>query len=528
MRKVFKDSGFKIKMTADLLSDTPYEFVKMFKKGKQGLVGLLEHKETNKKYVFKTSQHIDYLCDHEETVARRLNELKCPIFLKLENACTMNVNPDCKADYPFEQCDLPVKKRVLLFSYVRGYSLSKVIKSKPEVSIEAIMSTIKIVLLATYVSHKYVKFTHYDLHTSNILITRCDPDKHILFQIDEGNSFSVPTHGWMPVIIDYGFSYIDTIDDGPMYQSLAHTNVGFISCAPDAFADAKLFLASVSSHTARYRRVKIASKLKKLVRNIFGVLPMDFDCGWDVNNDMSISDKSLACLSKSNTRRSGKVISELFERYDHFAIDLLGSLIILPLNTDTSRKMDTKSMRNTFRIFLKEFSKIEQVVMSSFTRLQILKILVDGARSVMAKYYSGDGDAWKYFKQDVLVGVDTVAYMVDVSHLNFEKMLCALLLFSRELEFYLSDQLGFLLNRKRSEYMNLTVKNVVEIIGAIELKVSADRAISEKSTWSVYNPFKNECEWKPSKENIHSLQKCHALTVGTIISRLKNKTNTCK
>ena len=130
MRKVFKDSGFKIKMTADLLSDTPYEFVKMFKKGKQGLVGLLEHKETNKKYVFKTSQHIDYLCDHEETVARRLNELKCPIFLKLENACTMNVNPDCKADYPFEQCDLPVKKRVLLFSYVRGYSLSKVIKKQ--------------------------------------------------------------------------------------------------------------------------------------------------------------------------------------------------------------------------------------------------------------------------------------------------------------------------------------------------------------------------------------------------------------
>ena len=78
-------------MKSDLLVDTKYEFVRMFKQGKQGLTGLLRDKKTGKTCVFKMSQHIDYVCEHEETIARRLNELQCPVFSKILGSSVMKI-----------------------------------------------------------------------------------------------------------------------------------------------------------------------------------------------------------------------------------------------------------------------------------------------------------------------------------------------------------------------------------------------------------------------------------------------------
>jgi serine/threonine protein kinase len=518
-------------MKSDLLVDTKYDFVRMFKKGKQGLTGLLRDKETGETCVFKMSQHIDYVCEHEETIARRLNELRCPVFSKILDSRVMKINPDSRASHPFEFCENPTERLVLFFEYVRGYSLSKVIKSKHSVDTSVIQSTVKIVLLAVKMAYDNVKFTHYDLHTSNILMKKCDKNLRILFKFNDKNIFSVPTHGWMPIIIDYGFAYVDKIDSGPMYQSLAHTNVGFISCAADPFADAKLFLASVSSHAFRYRKAKSILKLRKLFKNIFGKLDMDFDCGWDVNDDSSIADEVLNYLASANKRKRG-VISDLFNRYDHFATDLMGSLVMLPLETNASSPTSYDSdddddpvthMRKTYKIFLKQFSKIENVVKSSFTRIQILKILVDEARLIMADYY--DPRAQKHasytFKREVIAKIDAVAKLVDLSKINFEKILCSLLLFARGLEIYLARKLNCLLNKKQSEYISkLSVENTVEIVGAIELKIKADKAVTRDSQWLIVEPFKQEKRWNPRCEHIDLLNDAHPLVRGTKIGKI--------
>ena len=516
-------------MNPDLLSDTKYEFIRMFKKGKQGLTGLLKNKNTGTKCVFKMSQHIDYLCEHEETVARRLNELQCPVFSRFLDSRALLTNPDTKAKHPFQYCETPLEKHVIFFEYIRGYSLSKVIKSKMEVETAAILSSIKTILLATKMAYNHMKFTHYDLHTSNILMTKCDKDKHLLFKLDKDNVFSVPTHGWIPVVIDYGFAYIDKIDEGPMYQSLAHTNVGFISCAPDPFADAKLFLASVSSHTARYRRTKIVLKMRKLVRSIFGKLDMDLQCGWDVNDDESIADESLEFLIPSNKKKRG-VISELFDRYDHFAVDILGSLVMLPLDVNSVSVMSPSAgdpvsdTRKSLRVFLKQFAKIESIIISSFTRIQVLKLITDNAREAMAGYYNPktQDSATCLFKTGVMRGVDRIIKHADFSDMDFDEMLWSLLLFSRGLEVYLARKLGALLNRKRSEYISkLSVKNTIEIVGALELKIRTDRQISENmSKWAVIEPFKTPYEWIPKSAEIQNLNACHSLTRGTRIAGL--------
>ncbi len=512
-------------MKGDLLSETDYKFVRMFKRGKQGLTGLVVNEKTQESLVFKMSQHIDYLCEHEETIASRLNELKCPVFSKLLHSETMRVNPDAKAAYPFEKCADPIDRRVLFFEYIKGYSLSKLIKSKQEVDLSVILSSVKIILLATRLAYQTMHFTHYDLHTSNILMTKCDRDRHLLIELDSENVFSVPTHGWMPKIIDYGFAYIDKVDEGPMYQSLAHTNVGFMSCAPDPFADAKLFLASVSSHALRYRRAKSVVKLRRIVKSVFGKLSMDFDCGWDVNDDDSIADQALARLTWANERKSGS-ISELFDRYDHFAVDLLGSLVMLPFDLDSSPSPGySLDMKNALRVFLKQFSKIESVVLSSFTRMQILKVIVDEARSAMCGYYNPSmrEESTCTFTQGVIRKIDAIVRFVDLSSVNFEKILCSLLLFARGLESFLAERLGALLNRKRSEYLSkLGVKNSIEIVGAIELKIGADRSVNESSEWLVIKPFVCSSAWRPAADQLEELDGCHPLVRGTRISKFRH------
>lgn len=511
----------------DLLHDTPYAFIRLFKKGKQGIAGLVKNKSTGKKVAFKVSQHIDYVCEHEETVARRLNELNIPIFCKLVESRLLKVNPDAKAKHPFIFCTRPILKTVLFFEYIRGYSLSKVIKSVHSIDTTVIMSSIKILILCLKAAYSVSHFTHYDLHTSNVIMKKCDPDKHILIDLGEGDTYSVPTHGYLPVVIDFGFSYIDRVDDGPMYQSLAHTDVGFVSCAPDPFSDVKLFLASVSSHAVRYRRNKTTQRLRKIVRGIFKRMDVDLDCGWDINDTPPIANKVLENLDEANRDSKGGVISELFERYDHFAMDILGSLVLLPLDIDSSESFE--GMGKTYRIFLKQFRKIENDILSSFGRLQALKVFTDCARSEMANYYNPDTkqDAVFNFKKKVLRGVDAFTKHVTFKDLNFEKMLCSMLVFSRHLEAYLCYQLNRVMNRKKSNYLqNLDTDNTLEIFGVIDLKIQTDKHITEKTHWDCVKSYGCALEcgkrkmWTPTPDILENLNAIHSLTLGTHVSKL--------
>ena len=114
--------------------------------------------------------------------------------------------------------------------------------------------------------------------------------------------------------------------------------------------------------------------------------------------------------------------------YDHFAVDILGSLVILPLETESMSPSAEKDVLKSFRVFLKQFAKFEKIVLSSFTRIQILKIIVDEARNVMALYYDKktQNTASNLFKKRVLSNIEHIINMADVSKINFEKMLCSL------------------------------------------------------------------------------------------------------
>jgi hypothetical protein len=517
-----------VEIFPNLLEGTGWEFIRLFKKGKQGIVGLVRDIPTGKRSVFKVSQHIDYVCEHEETVALRLNRLGSPLFVRLTGSQRMKINPDSKAANPWIGCHRPIKRLVLFFEYVKGYSLSKAIKSG-KYSCRALIGCVKTIIVGLHGAHEACGFTHYDLHTSNIIVRECEEDHHLLIHVNESNVFSIATHGLIPVVIDFGFSYIDKIDEGPMYQSLAHTNVGFVSCAPDPFADTKLFLASFSSHFLRYRRGKSSLRLRKLFKDIFRGLPIDYDSGWDKTQQSSVANQTLEYLCAANSTSSHDCISELFDRYDHFAVDIMGSMVLLPLDMHTTQDRGDKLLRS-YRVFLKQFRKIEDVILSSFTRMEVLKIIVDSARECTIDYFSGEPSlAESRFQHLVMKGVDEVVTQVSFKHVKWNKMLCSLVMFTQSLEIWLSHKLKEVMMHKRDVYRSgLTVRNTVEVFGAIDLKISTDREITERSYWSVIKPWSEIVEWKPHTEaDREIINTSHSLTRGTIVNaiHLKKKIN---
>ena len=98
------------------------------KHGKQGLVGLFNPKKNKKdfKFVFKISQYINYLVQHEYTIMKGLNELApyCPHFCKAFGTILCEVDPKVrKTGNPFEiTSKYPIEKEVLLTEYIDNSS----------------------------------------------------------------------------------------------------------------------------------------------------------------------------------------------------------------------------------------------------------------------------------------------------------------------------------------------------------------------------------------------------------------------
>lgn len=185
---------------------------KTFEKiGKQGLVGILKDSNNNA-YIFKISQYINYLIEHEELIMRCLNDLSshCVHFCRSFGTLSTTVNPRCRKEgNPFDIRNIRgINKKVLLCDYLENSTkFYNYIRSELKIKECVLYSTIKQILLALCIAQNEKQFTHYDLHSFNVMMKQCDPDTVFVYCIDEDNQFAIPTHGHYPVIIDYGFSY---------------------------------------------------------------------------------------------------------------------------------------------------------------------------------------------------------------------------------------------------------------------------------------------------------------------------------
>lgn len=498
-------------------------FDKIFNKpGKQGIVGLLKSKEDKDiKYVFKMSQYMNHLVYHELVIMKGLSEISsyCPHFCKGVGYVTCDIDPNYKkSSNPFEiKNKYPIKKDILLCEFIdKSCKFYNYIRNK-DVDENILYSIIKQVLMAITIAQKEKQFTHYDLHSFNVMIKKCkNKDVVFLYKLDDENQFCVPTLGYYPVIIDYGFSYISDMNDSPLWTSLAHTDAGFMSDRFDWVSDPKLFLVTVSDEIKNKRGTKKSKILRRVVKNIFNPLSIDWECGWDTIDEKGAADYVTDLLRTYNTG------SKLFDDYDYYCIDLIQTLIILPLE-----EQDYSKIGESYKIFINEWIKIENEISNPFYNLYLLKELVDTARVVRADYMRSESrnDAINHFRQKIYKAINSITKFCVLKDMNFDILLCSVLVLSKNIEGLLYNVIKSQMADKEKEYKKLPLQSVEQIYAAISSNISDEYVYSENTNIVILDRNNKSCNiFKIPENEVENINSIHNMAKGTYIYDLFKQT----
>ncbi len=349
----------------------------------------------NERYIiYKIGTETPYLCRHEFAVSVSLDKLSpfLPNFMKPYDLIK-NVRADPRQKNPFvtlieeksgsEKMRLTTKKSkpktfsdMALFEYinsnmtlaelisinVKGKRQTRVTLNEEIQKIKAsdfkiINSLLNQLMIAILIAQKKLSFIHNDLHFDNVLICKCLQRTFMLY-VFEYNSICyalLPTYGYYPIIIDYGFSFSEDLIGGPLLTGIHHNNKGYMNHQYDEFTDFKTMLTRLSYSGYQFGLDKKDAFQSLIFDKLISKLPIDKQTGWDETKDISVSKQLVRHIRifvddylKSINRES------FFQKYDYEMVDMIGSLIILPL-----RKKNTENLVETLAIFFKEWLKIE-------------------------------------------------------------------------------------------------------------------------------------------------------------------------
>lgn len=418
----------------------------------QSITGIFRIKNTEHKCVFKLSNSINNIISHEYLVSQDINTLDkhCPNFCRSIGIIECNVDMNNNSENPFhiEKNDKKsiVKKLVILYEYINGKSLSRMIRST-SVKDTVIISIIKQVSLSLCIAQRECEFTHYDLHTDNILVMSCGIDDNFLYVVNETNQFIVPSRGYYPVIIDYGYSYTKNLNNLPFWNTFKFSDVGICPNQPNFLHDIKRFIISISRLFMKYKHTPNSMILKRIISNLFyDIDELNYKSGLVPYTN---HEPMLRYMSELNCDKS-----ILFKSYMIYCLDILQSLVILPFE-----KHKTTDMKISFNTFINEWIKIENQLNSNKLKLHILNSITQRAITCRGDYYDSKTrqTAITEFRRNIYTDVNQVLSFCKLDGIDFEKMLCSLYVFSQSIEGILFD-----ISEKCKEYKQ-ELTNIMEI-----------------------------------------------------------------
>ena len=285
-RKIFQE-------VKNLIENTPYDskleaikneldFVRSFNsKGVQANVGFVKMNKTGSPLVFKVSNDINRSIEHEFTILENFNNMRkyCPHFVKSIGMIELPISSefifDCYNNNLFDDNDETLPRNIMFMEYVNKLPFYRICQDSENKNI--VISQILQVLLALEICQLKKNFTHYDLHTSNILIQMCDKNSLFVYKIN-GNIYTVPTYGFYPLIIDTGISYAKCTEGKQMMSNTDNYDHGFQTTVYDRLNDVHHFLLTT------FYYIEIDSdgydSLSNKIKIIFRHLPVLRKSGW--------------------------------------------------------------------------------------------------------------------------------------------------------------------------------------------------------------------------------------------------------
>lgn len=266
---------------------------------------------------------------------------------------------------PFEIKNIKRKHKIICsdiaaFEYIQSgmtfYSLLK----KPTSTISSLNSVVMQICLAIIIAQQKCSFVHNDLHSQNILITKCDPKIYILYRVKicgEEQVFLVPTFGFIPIIIDYGFSFTEDCK-GMSLECIDSDNFGFITYQFDNISDfIRLFVVLANSN---YNK-----KLSCHINEEFKSLPISMNTSWEKLVESDSCEKLDDIFVNYCNEELSKQYLRLFLRN-----------ILLPLKYHKERY----DLEDELEVFFNEWNHIEKWLKYNFEKIYIMREFCDSVR----------------------------------------------------------------------------------------------------------------------------------------------------
>ncbi len=363
--------------------------ITMFKSGVQACAGLTKMPEDSEKnVVFKMYTYHNYLAEHELRVIQRIHQsvdpstatcFPTPFGLREVYSRSLGAKR-IENQLPFEWEHRPplITRTIFLMEHIDGQSLGHHIRSKDSPLSTTVLIDILIqVFVALDVAHKACGFTHYDLHTSNIII-RMHEDMPV------------------PVIIDFGFSYVDRCDDYHLSSAVEHASCGVTSYRPDSCADARRLGICAAYEIHKHRRSDVSLRLQTVISRLFDDQCRMYGIATDgglrsAGHVLALQPNAVDIALENIVKHTAVEYNSTFVEYTTYSIELLTTAIKMPLpsperttyfhwTVDVNEIAETAATRH-FATFYRYFGRIEHAFGDPGHSMYALKCIMDIARN---------------------------------------------------------------------------------------------------------------------------------------------------
>ncbi len=489
-------------------------------KGVQGIVGLIKINSINKLVVFKISSDINRSIEHEYIIMESLNNLRkyCPHFSRSLGMINMPIN----SNFIFEPYNISMfsndetlPRNILFMEYINKLpfpDLCKLCRKKNEKHI--IISMILMIIIALQVSQIKKKFTHYDLHMSNILIQTCEPNSVFLYIIDD-KKYCIPTYGFYPMIIDTGISYSDATENKTLKSTTDNYERGFQSTVFDHLCDVHHILLN----TFYYIEVdnEVFNYLSNKIKIIFRHVPLLRKSGWKVlpNDlcDIVLDNIQIDCDNYKDFN--------IFYTYEKECLELLNNLITVPFKNTNNGETDYSKC---FPCFMTEYHKMINI--DDFTEHDILFILreiIDAINEYKLKENREDASSYNInlLKDNIYNRISPVLKKYINYDINYEKLLLSSIVLAENLE---TDYFNLLLKHKhiiKNSYDKTVVKNPLDMMSYIVKNITPHFNIKKDTivyTWNADKEINQKfvCD-KLTTNNIDKINKEYFVNKGEML-----------
>ena len=225
----------------------------------------------------------------------------------------------------FHEAKDALPRTVILYEKINNFPLHRYLK-KIKYDNNLLSSQILQLLLALQIAQNKFNFTHYDLHTTNVLQQHCEYNSVFLYNINN-KKYIVPTYGYYPKIIDVGSSYCEEVKNHTMLTHANSYDYGFQSQFFDPLNDIHHSMLSLFYYIEDKK--SCFDSLSNKIKHIFYRLPVLRKSGWK-KLPHDLTDTVLWKIKKDCLPEYENY--ELFREYKGNFIEILNSLVYIPFD----------------------------------------------------------------------------------------------------------------------------------------------------------------------------------------------------